>query len=433
MRRKIAFGILAVVIGLGGALAGPGRLGAVRAQENQQDSTNVVIDWNANMMATFTTASVRPPAATRLGAIVQSAVFDAVNGIEPRYTAIHVAPAAPDGASRQGAAVGAAYEALLKLFPLQKLTLDGYRAASLARIGADEDGSSAGIASGLAWGVAVADQVVAWRAGDGFDGPTPVLAPFEFKPGVAGYWQPTPGPTSGPPILRRLSVTTPFALTSPSQFRPAGPPSLTSARYATDLNELKVRGGTISTVRTAYETDTALLWQNDTPTNQWNRVADSLAQENELSLLGTARVLAFMNIALADATIAVWDAKNHFNFWRPITAIAAADPGLHWTPLLTTPYHQEYPSAHTGVSNAAASVLASFFGNETDFTVTSLGAPGVLRSFTSFTDAISQIADARILAGFHFRFSCVDGTVLGAHVANQVLSTLMRPLHGEED
>src|ERR1700726_3511035 len=104
MRRKIALGILAVVIGLGGALAGPGRLGAVRAQENQQESTNVVIDWNANMLATFTTASVRPPAATRLGAIVQSAVFDAVNGIDPRYSAIHVAPAAPDGASRQGAA-----------------------------------------------------------------------------------------------------------------------------------------------------------------------------------------------------------------------------------------------------------------------------------------------------------------------------------------
>jgi hypothetical protein len=140
-----------------------------------------------------------------------------------------------------------------------------------------------------------------------------------------------------------------------------------------------------------------------------------------------------MNIALADAGIAVFDAKNYYNFWRPITAIAAADPGLHWTPLLNTPYHQEYPSAHTGVSSAATTVLAAFFGNETDFTVSALGSPGVLRSFTSFTDAIAQVTDARILAGFHYRFSCLDGITLGTRVAGQDLSTLMRPLHEKED
>jgi hypothetical protein len=427
MRRKLAFGVLAIVIGLG-ALAGPGRLGSVRAE----DTTNVAIDWNANMVASFTTAAVAPPAALRFGAIVQAAVFDAVNGIEPRYTSIHVAPAAPRGASRQAAAIGAAYEALFRLFPLQQPTLAGYRAASIAKIGTDQDGSSPGIALGLAWGTTVADQIVTWRDGDGLAGPTPVLAGY-VQGHAPGDWQPTPPSNALVPVFRRLSITTPFGLTSPSQFRPAGPPALTSAIYATDLNELKVRGGKVSTVRTAYETDTAKLWQNDTPTNQWNRVADTLAQQNELSLLSTARVLALMNIALADAGIAVFDAKNYYNFWRPITAIAAADPGLHWTPLLNTPYHQEYPSAHTGVSSAATTVLAAFFGNETDFTVSALGSPGVLRSFTSFTDAIAQVTDARILAGFHYRFSCLDGITLGTRVAGQDLSTLMRPLHEKED
>ncbi len=147
--------------------------------------------------------------------------------------------------------------------------------------------------------------------------------------------------------------------------------------------------------------------------------------------VGPGRLLALMNFALADATIGIWNAKNHFDSWRPVTAIRALiDPT--WAPILATPAFQEYPSAHSGVSDAAASVLASFYGNDTGFTVTSAGLPGVQRDFTSFSAAVLQIEDARIYAGFHFRFSVVDGATLGAEVAQYILENTALPIHGRD-
>lgn len=198
---------------------------------------------------------------------------------------------------------------------------------------------------------------------------------------------------------------------------------------ARDLNEVKGYGSATSTLRSPYQTETAKFWQLDTPTDMWDRVADSLAQENHLNLVRSARLLALLNMTEADAGIAVWDAKNAFNFWRPVTAIG--DPT--WAPLLVTPYFQEYPSGHSGVSSAAASILASAFGSNARFTVTSNGLPGVDRSFTSFSDAIAQVADARVFAGFHFRFSCVDATQMGVLVASYAESTLMQRVSGEGD
>jgi hypothetical protein len=421
MKRRLVLSALAVVVAASGALVAPGAgLAAARANGN----TNVAIKWNAIMLGTFATAAVPPPAATRLGAIVQAAVFDAVNGIETRYTPIHVAPAALAGSSPQAAVVGASYTAQVLLFPSQKAALDADLAASVAALSDGEGGSDASVANGLAWGTTVANQIVAWRSTDGFNATPP---PYVF--GTApGDWQITPG-GSGPPKFRTLATTTPFALTSPSQFRPAGPPALDSAQYATDFNEVKAFGSATSTVRTPFQTETAKFWQLDTPIDIWDRVADSLAQENHFNLMRSARLLAFLNIAEADAAIAVWDAKNKYNFWRPVTAIG--DPT--WAPLLVTPYFQEYPSGHSGVSSAAATVLASFFGQGAQFTVTSNGLPGVDRSFTSFSDAIAQVADARVFAGFHFRFSCDDATRMGVQVANYAESTLMQKVSDESD
>jgi hypothetical protein len=431
MRRTAVLCAFGTAIALSGALAAPGGVGA-------SEDTNTVISWNRIMLATFATASVPAPAGTRLGAIVQAAVFDAVNGVEPRYTPIHVAPAAPDGASPQAAAVGAAYTALVTLFPSQKATLDADLAASIAAMNGNEDDSNSGVASGLAWGNTVAGQIVAWRATDGFNS---VLPPY-VQGSAPGDWQPTPGgsgPPKLPPKFRTLAVTTPFAMTSPSQFRPAGPPALTSEEYAEDFNEVKAYGSATSSVRSAYQTETAKFWQLDTVTAIWDRVADSLAEAHHFSLLRSARLLAMVDMAEADAAIAVWDAKNKFNFWRPVTAIAqaaldgnpatTADPS--WSPLLVTPYFQEYPSGHSGASSAAASVLASFFGNHAKFTVTSDGLPGVTRSFTRFSDAVAQVADARVFAGFHFRFSCDDAAQMGKQVAHYAESTLMRRLGDE--
>ncbi|HEX9099428.1 MAG TPA: vanadium-dependent haloperoxidase [Candidatus Dormibacteraeota bacterium] len=419
MRRKVLLWMLAAVVALTGAVGASGsRIVTVRAAEK----SNVVIDWNRIMLTAFATPvpPVPAPPGTRLGAIVQAAVFDAVNGIDRKYTPIHVAPAAPDGASPEAAAAGAAHTVLVAMFPAQQAALDADLAASLAAM----KGSNTGIANGLAWGNSVGAQIWAWRKTDGFSTVLPA-----YVPGTApGDWQPTPG-GSGDPKFRTLAITTPFAMTSPSQFRPAGPPALTSALYLQDFNEVKAFGNLTSTVRTPYQTQTGQFWQSDTVTAIWDRVADTLAEEHHYNLLRSARLLAFVDVALADAAIAVWDAKNTFNFWRPITAIG--DPS--WVPLLTTPYFQEYPSGHSGASSAAATVLASFFGNETDFTLTSNALPGVTRSFTSFSDAVAQVADARVFAGFHFRFSCNDAAGVGIQVANHAESTLMQRTDGENE
>jgi hypothetical protein len=387
---------------------------------------NVVIVWNQTLLTALANAGTPPPIGTRLGAIVQAAVFDAVNGIARRFTPIHVAPAAPRGASRAAAVIGAAHEALTALFPTQQAMLDAQLSASLASLG----GSDRSVASGLAWGESVADQIVAWRAADHFSDPLPVYVPGSNP----GDWQPTPPGFGTQPLFRQLAVTTPFALTSPSQFRPAGPPPLTSARYAADFNEVKAIGNAPTPAQAA----TANFWANAPVTGVWDDVADQLAQAHDLGLAADARLLARLNIALADTAIAIWDAKNHFDTWRPVTAIAHADtdgnpdttaqPG--WTPLITTPVFQEYPSGHSGVSAAAATMLASVFGNDTPFTATSVG---VERSFASFSDAVADVNDARVFAGIHFRFACEDANRVGADVANFVNQTMFQRVHGRDD
>jgi len=221
---------------------------------------------------------------------------------------------------------------------------------------------------------------------------------------------------------------------------PAGPPSLTSHRYAREFNEVKALGSANSTVRTAEQTQTAVFWQADSPAAIWNRVADDLAQQRDDSLLRNARILALMNIALADTTIAIWNAKNTFDTWRPITAIeqAATDGNPHttpdpsWTPLLVTPAFQEYPAGHPGVSNAAASVLASFYGEDTAFTASSFGLPGVERSFMSFSSAVAQVENARVWGGIHFRSACVTAAHMGAAVADYVTGTQLVRVHRDE-
>jgi hypothetical protein len=384
---------------------------------------DTVTQWNLTMIAGLEAAGIPPPPAARIGAIVQASVFDAVNGIARRYAFYHVAPAAPPGASRDAAAAAAAHTALAALIPAQKPLFDAQLSATLAQISDDPSHPGQSVRRGLAWGQTVAGDILAWRAGDGFTAPPPYTVGT-----TPGDWQPTPPQFLGPPqapLFRQFAAMTPFALTSPGQFLPPGPPPLDSARYAQDLAEVQALGSATSTARTAEQTQTAIFWQADTPAAMWNRVADQLAQASDLPLALNARLLAQVNIALADATIAIWNAKNTYNFWRPVTAIrATSDPA--WTPLLPTPVFQEYPSAHSGASSAAATVLASFYGNATAFTVTSAGLPGGQRDFPTFSSAVQQVEDARIYAGFHFRFSCADAATLGAQVARYVTSTLMQ-------
>jgi hypothetical protein len=231
---------------------------------------------------------------------------------------------------------------------------------------------------------------------------------------------------------------TPWAIGSPSQFRPAGPPALTSARYTTDFKETQSMGSLSSSIRTADQTLAAQFWNASTPAYFWDTVAVAQGAQRHYTLSENAHLLALLNISMADAGIACWEAKYHYVFWRPVTAIPLADTDGNtdttadpsWMPLLTTPAFPEYPSGHSSLSGAAATVLASHFGNGTSFNLDSDVLLGVVRSFSSFSAALNEIQDARVFGGIHFRTACVDGQATGTAVANYILANSLQPVHG---
>jgi hypothetical protein len=395
---------------------------------------DVVTEWNQRAQQALLTANASPIASSRVLAIVQVAVFDSVNGIERRYTPIHVDFDAPPGASRRAAAIQAAYATLVKLFPSQKTNLDAARETSLTSIASDDAAEdSQSIVRGIEWGQLVADDILLWRSTDGL---TPAPPPFLGGMGL-GQWRPTP-PLFLPGAVPQFATMTTWALKSQSQFRPAGPPALTSEQYAEDLNEVKLIGDKFSATRSADQTEIAVFWNGNTPA-YWNRIATSVAAERHTTLSENARLLALLNVAMADAVIACWDAKYTFVFWRPITAIRLASTDGNpattedsaWTPLLVTPNFPEYPSGHATVSPAAAAVLGTYFGNDADFTLSSETLPGVVRSYNSFTQAADEAFEARIYGGIHFRSACRDGRATGIQVGSFVMANVAQSVHGK--
>jgi membrane-associated phospholipid phosphatase len=392
---------------------------------------DVVTHWNKVMLATIAAGGTDPITSTRTTAIVQASVFDAINGIQRTYAPIHADFRRPNGASASAAVIESAYAALLALYPDQQPDLRAARNASLAKLHASADA----IKKGREFGRLVANDILNWRSTDGF---APSLPPV-FGGTNIGQWRPTP-PDFRPGALPQVATMMPWSIQSPSQFRPAGPPSLTSDRYAAVFNEVKTMGIADNSQRTEDQTLLALFWAGNTPAF-WNRIADTVvARHPHLSLLRKARMFALLNLSMSDAAIACWDAKYHYQFWRPITAITmadldgnpATDVDVDWTPLLGgTPAHPEYVSGHSTVSASAAAVLAHFFGDNTAFRIDSERVPGVWRAFPSFSQAVLEVNDARVFAGIHFRTSCLDGNALGTEVARFVLRHSLRSL--EED
>jgi len=401
-----------------------------------------VTDWTQIMLNAMTTANFALKyslPASRDAAMMAASVFDAVNGVKGLYSPIHVAPAAPKGTSERAAAVQAAYVILVDLFPAQKATFDAARTNSLNAILNVNGGDNlqakvqASVDNGVAWGQQVADEIWGWRSTDGFSSVLP-----SFLGGTnLGEWRPTP-PAFVPGAGLQFATMTPWAIASPSQFRTAGPPSLSSALYAQVYNETKTMGAANSAPRSPDQTLYAKFWNSTTGNYFWDGAGLRLAANDGLTLLDHARIFAALNVAMADSIIGCWDAKYHYVFWRPVTAIALgdSDPNLNtagdpnWTPLITTPGHPEYPSAHSCISSGAATVLAQFYGANTPFTVDSDHMNGVVRSFSSFDEALDEVANARIYGGIHFRTSTNDGRVLGTAVANYVLQNAFLPGHG---
>ena len=396
-------------------------------------SADEVTDWNQVMLlATLTAPATPAPLTNRVTAIVQAAVFDAVNGIDRQYTPIYVPAAAPQGASCRAAAVQAAYVTLVDLYPAQKATFDQQRTASL---GAITDSSDA-VQQGLAWGQYVADQIWTWRSQDGFsDVPPPYLGGTQ-----PGQWRPTP-PAMAPGLAPQLATTIPWVIRSPSQFRPDGPVAMTSDQYTADFDEVSRMGSSMNSGRTADQTLFANFWQVGNPPDYWDPVVISLGAQHHFTMSQTARLLALVNVAMADAMVGCWDAKYAYSSWRPITAIqlgdtdgndaTAADPA--WTPLIVTPPFPEYPSAHSCASAAAGRILSLTFGEETSFNVISDAMPGVTRGFHSFSAALDEVQNARVFGGIHFRTACVDGTALGIAVGDYTLAHALIPIRVEHN
>jgi hypothetical protein len=398
-----------------------------------------VTDWNQNMLAAMRVSpAVAAPLALRPAAIVMTAIFDAVNGIERRYAPVHVMPDAPPGASTRAAAVQAGYASLVHLFPAQTATFDQERMISLINIASGPAAEhSESIQRGIEWGQTVADAIWEWRSTDGFSN----VQPPYLGAAATGAWRPTP-PALLPGLAPQLAQVTPWTIASPSQFRPAGPLSLTSAQYATDLNETETMGSVNSSTRTQDQTLYARFWQSaaDSPADYWDPVAQRLSDGRHFNLLENARLFALLNMSLADAIIGCWDAKYTYSSWRPITAIQLADtdgnPATtgdpNWTPLIVTPPFPEYPSAHSCASGAAARILTAYFGDNTPFSVMSTGGmPGVTRYFSSFTSALDEVKNARVFGGIHFRTACNDGQALGTAVADYTLSHALLRLDGD--
>lgn len=400
-----------------------------------------VTDWTKIMLTAHHTANVSPPIASRNSAIIVSAIFDAVNGVKGHYTPIHVEPAAPKGTSARSAAVAAAYFSLKHVYPAQNF--DAVYAASITAILAVPGGANhqaktaAAVALGIQWGQQVAEAIWQWRLTDGF---APAPPPYLGNSSIPGYWRPTP-PANAPGAVPQFANMTPWAISSPSQFRPAGPPTLDSARYAEVYNEVKTRGSA-SYPHSADEVLYVNFWNGATASHFWNSVALKLAAaDTDRTLLENAHLFGKLNVAIADAVISCWEAKYYYHFWRPITAIrlgdtdgnVATDADAGWNPLIMTPAHPEYSSGHSTASAAAVTVLAFFFGSNAHVVVDSDMMPGVTREFDGFDAALAEVADARVYGGIHFRSACEDGGDQGKAVANFVIQNSFLPGKGHGD
>jgi PAP2 superfamily/Domain of unknown function (DUF4114) len=390
------------------------------------NKNNAVLGWNQAALDAIKLDKTNPPIASRNLAILETAVFDAVNGLTAFYDAYKTDNGTNPAASVEAAASQAAYRVLRELYPNQKATFDGILNGYLQDLPAGDF-----VNKGLAYGTAVAEAALAARANDG----SKTLVPYTVSTEI-GKWQPTSAVTS--PLLPQWGKVTPFALESGNQFRPDAPPALTSTEYAQDFNLTKDIGSLNSTTRTADQTEIAKFWADGggtyTPPGHWNSIATQLLSKNNASLVESAHTLGVLSIALADAAIACWDAKYTFDTWRPVTAIrqAALDGNdattadATWQPLIATPPFPEYTSGHSTFSAAAATILTELMGENVSFTTSSIGLPGVTRSFTSFQQAAQEAGMSRIYGGIHFMAANTNALECGEQVGNYVIDNFMR-------
>jgi len=418
MTRKAVIAVVAVVAGLltiTAAIVDRSLSAEVRPAAATQSSPSgtVVIDWNRELLRIVRTPKAQPATIhpTRSFAILHAAIYDAVVSVTRDGSPYGFRLTAPRSARPDAAAATAGHDVLAALYPARADELDRELAAELAAI---PDGT--GKEQGITVGRNAAERMLAIRSQDG-SGTTPPPFPPGTQP---GDYRPTP-PTLAPPVFTHWAAVTPFVLHRAAQFRPEPPPDPASTASITAEREVESLGRDTSTTRTADQTVAARFWSAPI-WNYWNEIAQNAALAHHTGLVRTARLFADLDLALADSTIAFYDAKYHDHVWRPITAIREGPGGdPSWTPLATTPADPSYPGAHSVISSAASTVLTSYFGERNEVVVTSEVLPGVVRSFGSYHDAATEAGLSRIFAGLHTRLDHDSGLRLGREVAAFVM------------
>jgi membrane-associated phospholipid phosphatase len=383
-------------------------------------ASNVVVEWNRTLLTLVKTPGAQPATIqpTRDFAIMSAAVYDAVDAIDPDHPQYLLHLKAPRGASQDAAAAQAAHDVLVAMFPTFAGNLDQQLGVDLGAIKSNE-----ARAAGIQVGAQAASELLQIRATDG----SSVTPPTYVSTGVAGDYRPSP-PGFAAPVFTHWAAVTPFILRSASQFRPPPPAALTSQAYATAINEVRSFGQDTSPTRTPEQTTIANFWSAPIQ-NYWNSIAQDVALAHHDDIDETARTFALLDLGLADATIAMYDAKYTYRLWRPITATRLADTDGNslttgdptWTPLATTPADPSYPGAHSTISAAAATILTALYGDHAAFTVSSPTLPGVTRAFNSFHAAAIQAGLSRIYAGVHTRLDHRAGLALGNRVGRYTL------------
>jgi PAP2 superfamily len=392
---------------------------------------DAVTDWNAIMQTTV--ASSNAVVQNRSAAIVQLAVFEAVNSIVGDYEPYLGTLVAPPWASPDAAAIAAAHRTLVTLYPSSVQALDALRVQSLAAIP-----NGAAKEAGITVGEMAAGAILLLRAGDG----SAVAATTPYTPGSdPGEWRPTPPPLASA-LLPGWGQVVPFGLKEGSQFRLPPPPGIDTGKYAKDYNEVKLVGRFDSLSRPQDRTDVARFYAISSPVQVWNSAARQASAAQGKTVSENARILALLGMALCDASVAAFDTKYHYNLWRPVTAIRAGstdgnrktDPDGGWLPLIVTPAFPSYPSAHATVSGAARAVLERAFGKDGhDITLTAAALPGVVLSYDALAQITDDIDDARIYGGIHFRFDQEAGARQGRRVGSYILRNYLRSEGGDDD
>jgi len=402
---------------------------------------DAVTDWNAIASTAIVTNAGQPPPVSVLHfAMVQGAVYDAVNAIDRGYQPYLVQPSSNPTDSKEAAAASAAFRVLVGLFPEQLGTLQPLYDAYIAALPDNPPGSKA---AGIAIGAATASAMLTARMNDGRFGPTPTPYPSPAPPGI---WRPTPPNFLSDPAAWVGNVL-PFIIPSAEMLRTDGPNALTSVEYAEDFNEVKELGSLTSTRRTADQTDAAIFWQ-DQAMALWNGIFRTLAANQNLNIVDSARLFAMENLAAADAQIGCWNDKYYYWFWRPITAIREADTDGNpdtqadptWLPLfdpatpvcnplfpLFTPPFPDHPSGHACASSAFVHTLQNFFGTDRIGFSAFSNKSCTTRSFERFSCALKEVIDARVWAGIHFRTADTQGAVLGKKVVHYMTRHYFQP------